>query len=72
MRKPVYLRLTPEEFETLRNVALAECRDPREHARYLIRVGLGLTGGDSSASAPAPVTSDGGDLRVAVAGLVAS
>lgn len=70
MRKPVYLRLTPEEFETLRNVALAECRDPREHARYLIRVGLGLTGGDSSA--PAPVTSDGGDLRVAVAGLVAS
>lgn len=42
MRKPVYLRLTQEEFETLRNVALNECRDPREHARYLLRVGLGL------------------------------
>jgi hypothetical protein len=70
MRKPVYLRLTPEEFEMLRDVALAECRDPREHARYLIRVGLGLAGGDSSA--PVTVKCDGGDLRAAVAGAGAS
>lgn len=43
MRKPVYVRLTPEEFAKLREVALHECRDPREQARYLVRVGLGMT-----------------------------
>lgn len=42
MRKSIYVPLTWEEFVKLREVALNECRDPREHARYLVRVGLGM------------------------------
>jgi hypothetical protein len=43
MRKTIYVPLTWEEFVKLREVATNECRDPREQARYLVRVGLGMT-----------------------------
>ena len=43
MRKTIYVPLTWEEFAKLREVAMSECRDPREQARYLVRVGLGMT-----------------------------
>ncbi len=36
--------LTEDEREALRTMANAELRDPRDHARYLLREALGLTG----------------------------
>ena len=46
--RTVYVPLTMEEYAALRELADAECRDPKEQARYLIRVGLGLTGRKSA------------------------
>ncbi len=36
-----------EEKETLRRVAHTQLRDPRDHARYLLRQALGLTSVDN-------------------------
>ena len=51
MRKSIYVPLTWEEFVKLREVALNECRDPREHARYLVRVGLGMADPENKSGA---------------------
>lgn len=66
----INIPLTLEERQALSAAALAECRDPRDQARYLVRVGLGLAGRESAA--PVTIKCDGGDLRAAVAGEVAS
>ena len=52
MRKQINVPLTVDEFVRLREVATNECRDPREQARYLVRVGLGLVAGTDAKSQP--------------------
>ena len=41
--KRVTIPLTEAECEALRTMAIAELRDPREQARFLLRRALGLT-----------------------------
>ncbi len=38
--------LSKDEFVALRDTAGSEYRHPRDHARYLLRAALGLTGND--------------------------
>jgi hypothetical protein len=39
----VNIRLSREEFERLRDTAQRDLRHPRDQARYLLRLALGLT-----------------------------
>jgi hypothetical protein len=39
----ISIPVTVIERETLRQHAMQELRDPRDHARYLLRLALGLT-----------------------------
>lgn len=51
----VNVRLSREEFERLAHTANRDLRHPRDQARYLLRLALGLTDGQQ----PAPMTDRG-------------
>jgi hypothetical protein len=46
----LYLSMSNEEWLHLAQHAYAECRTPKEQARYLLRGALGLTGNDVQTS----------------------
>lgn len=64
-----YTRITvplgKDEFQALRESSDREYRHPREQARYLLRLALGLTDPNKNESAIATLTgSDGGFVEV--------
>lgn len=48
----INIPLTPAEVDALRKVATTELRHPRDQARYLLRVGLGLAAPPTNATNP--------------------
>lgn len=63
MLTKVYLTMTNDEWVALVSAAGRNCRDPKQEARHLLRVGLGLVAGTDAA----PVTPTAGGSRAPAA-----